>query len=774
MTIRNLDALFKPRRVLWLGRPQNPAQLAILEKLRSGAGGVVLQECLQSLPGVTEGLGADTLAIISDVQFANEQTLAQLGAGGCRGLIWPMHEPPSAAVLGAARARTLRILGPRSVGLAHASGFDASTLGQRPLPGSMALIVQSQSVAAAAADWAAGRRIGFSWIAVTGGECDVDVADLLDYAALDSRTQTVAVEVGRIRGARKFMSAARACARVKPTVILQTRLSDREAAGADPVRSAAFARAGLVEVPSLPGLFDALAALQRLPEMTEPRVLVVANGAALCALSIDAALRQGLRIAELSEPVRRSLQAQLPSVRFRPGAMDIGDPTIPDCLALLRQALQLPAIDALIFVRSPVAGHPHEPIAAALAQAPLGMRLLTVWLGLESAVPARRLSADAGQPTFTSPDAAARAIRYRWEYSRNRELLTQTPPRIVPTRLDPQRVAARLQDHLGAGTDTRPEAALELLRAYGVESQSRIHREALELEVMLERHSELGMHLALRIHGFGNAPMSYGFVPLDALLAARLLTAAGLDAVSEVTSRDLAAANAALVRIAQIPMDQPAVERLELRLAIRDGCARATRDARLLLTPGPAPERQRLALAPYPAALRQRIRVRDGVEHELRPVRPEDEPAVIALLQSLDVEIVRLRFFAHIRHFGHAMAARMTQIDYDRELALVLHVRDQPEQLRAIGTVISDPDGVEAEFALLVHQDYARLGLGRHMLQALVEHARRSGVALVWGQVLAENTAMLGLAQALGFKRRNDPHEPTCRRVELRLSGDAP
>lgn len=773
MTIRNLDALFRPQRVLWLGPAQSPGQQVVLEKVR--ASGVRLEEAddvamFSSVPAGERALGV--LLREADAQPAVVQRLGELG---CRALIWPLHEPPSAAILEAARARTLRILGPRSVGLSHSAGFDASILPQKTAPGSLALIVQSQTVAAAAVDWAAGRRIGFAWVAVTGGESDVDVADLLDYAALDDGVQTVAVEVGRIRGARKFMSAARACARAKPTVILQTRLADRAAAGADPVRSAAFARAGLVEVPNLPGLFDALAALQRLPALAQPRAAVVANGAALSALGVDAVLRNGLSIVEWNEALQRSVLARIPAARFRPGAVDIGDPALDDIVATLRLVLQSSGAEVLIYVRSPVAGHPHEPVAQVLAGAGLGPRILTVWLGLESTMSARRLSAEAGQSTFTSPDAAARAVRYRWEYTRNRELLTQTPPRLRPSRLDPARVHQRLLDQLGAGTDARPGAALELLRAYGIDSQARIKPGSMVLCVALERHPELGMYLSLRLDVRGVSMVTaYGFVPLDGLLAGRLLAAAGLEAGPNLDARDLDAAQSALVALSQVPLDQAHVEGLRLRLVVCGGRARAAAgDARLLLTPGPAPERERLALAPYPAALGQRVRLRDGSEQILRPVRPEDEPAVIELLQSLDPETVRLRFFAHIRHFSHTMAARMTQIDYDRELALVVHPAGAPDALRAIGTLIADPDNASGEFALLVRPDHAGLGLGRQLLAALVEHARRRGMGRVWGVVLADNAAMLGLARSMGFVRQRDPDDASCRRVELQLGGNS-
>lgn len=773
MTIRNLDALLRPRALLWLGRAQTPAQQALLAKLQTRPAGMPLQEWGDGIPpGV--GPQPDALAILAESRFALPETLDRLGALGCRALLWPLREPPDRQVLEAARRHTLRILGPRSIGAALATGLDVSTLAQSPLPGSLALIVQSQSIAAAASDWAYGRRIGFSWIAATGGEADVDVADLLDYAALDPDTQAVAVEVGQIRGARKFMSAARACARAKPTVILQTRLSDRSAAGADPVRSAAFARAGMVEVPDLPGLFDAIAALQRLGATEQPRVLVAANGAALCALSTHALLRQGLSLAELGKGPRNAVLARLPDARFRPGAVDLGEPDLPATLAALRLLLETPGVDALMFVRSPVAGHPHLPVAEALAEAGLGPRLLSVWLGLESAAPARRRSAEAGQSTFTSPEAAARAIRYRWEYTRNRELLTQTPPRLELASLDQLLVARSLHQHLGDGSDSGPGAALELLRAYGLERALRVGSHALVLQLRLERHRELGMHLRLQAPGCGpGTPVAYGFVPLDALLARRLLQSAGLQLESAnepgLSARSFAAAESALIRVAQIAMDQPLVERLDLELILRGGKALVGKTPRVLLTPGPAPERERLALAPYPAALAHTVVLGDRTAYAVRPVRPEDEPAVIELMESLDADSIRLRFFAYIRYFSHGMAARMTQIDYDRELALVVHDAGGAGRMHAIGTLIADPDGVSAEFALLVHQDRVRHGLGRHLLTQFIEHARRRGIEQIWGVVLVENRGMLALAHRLGFVARADPLDRGCRRVELSL-----
>ncbi len=161
--------------------------------------------------------------------------------------------------------------------------------------------------------------------------------------------------------------------------------------------------------------------------------------------------------------------------------------------------------------------------------------------------------------------------------------------------------------------------------------------------------------------------------------------------------------------------------------------------------------------------------VRGASRYTVRAVRPSDEPAVIALIARLDPEEIRLRFFHYIRHFTHDMAARLTQADYDRELTLVATPEQADEPVIATATLVSDPDGREAEFAVLVHHDYARLGLGRHMLSRLLVHARQQGIGTVYGEVLTENQAMLALARKLGFSVHREPDDPGCMRVEIAI-----
>jgi len=769
VTIRNLEAYFQPRRVLLLGAAVGTTAQELMFNLRQAAPAGLLAESIEQLEGSEPGV----LGIIGDPAALDPALLAQLAGRGCRALIWPHSSRPDTALLQAARIHTTRLLGPRSPGILNPRGqLNATALPAAQLPGSLALIVQSQSVASAAIDWATGRRLGFSWVAVTGGESDVDISDLLDYAALDPHTRAVAVEVGRIRGARKFMSAARACARAKPVVALQTRLADWRGKGPDPVRSAAFARAGMVECLSLPALFDAFAALHRLPPLHQARVLVVSNGSGICALGVDAVLRHGVRVAEPDEATWARVHGLVPELRRLGGGADIGEPALPVGIAALREFLHDKAVDVLLYIRSPLAGNSHETVASEFIKAGFDERLLTVWLGLETALPARRLSAEAGLATFTSPDAAARAVRYRWEYARNRELLTQTPPRGPTAPSDIADTERQLRQLLDAGKrELRARDAARLLAADGIDSRgSRPHHD-LRLEVCVQRHPELGSHLSATAVAPGLAtPTGYGFMPLDPLLARRILADAGLGADAHVAAQDLDALALVLVRIGQLALDQPLLAQLKLRLSVHRGVAQCIQgDTQLLLNIAVEPERARLALAPYPAALVHTL-TRGTAHYTVRPVRPDDEPAVIRLLQGLDPETVRLRFFAYIRHFSHDLAARMTQIDYDRELALVITPAQQADSIIGMGTLAADPDAARAEFAVLVDKQHCGLGLGRHLLQQFLQRARLQGIGAVFGEVLAENTTMLNLARSLGFSIHAVPDDPGCVHVELALS----
>lgn len=168
--------------------------------------------------------------------------------------------------------------------------LNASFSAHMPGAGSLALVSQSGAIAAGKVDWAAQRGVGFSGIVSIGDRLDVDVADLLDYFALDSKTRAILLYIEAIRDARKFMSAARAAARVKPVVVVKSGRMAQGArteathtgalAGADAVYDAAFRRAGMVRVSDLRELFDCAETLGRVESPSGKRLAILTNGGA--------------------------------------------------------------------------------------------------------------------------------------------------------------------------------------------------------------------------------------------------------------------------------------------------------------------------------------------------------------------------------------------------------------------------------------------------------------------------------------------------------------
>lgn len=755
MTLRNIDALFQGRAVTILGRPSTPAQHQLLANLEASVAPehrehVTTRPGLKNLPD-----DAIDLTVVMQAAWGTARIVTRLGECGCRALMWAADDPIQARTRQAAQAFNLRMLGARTAGVIDTrSHLNVSSLASIPRSGRVALITQSQSLAAGALDWALGRNIGFSWLACTGQEADIDAADLLDYAALDPRTRAIVLQIGRIGSPRKFMSAARAAARIKPVLVLQTqRAVPGGRLGPDLARSAAFARAGLVECENMGGLFDGLAALELLPAPGGGRVAVLGNGAGVCALGTDAVARENLSLARLSNATRKTLRSAAPRLHDTRTAIDLGDSDIQATIAALRAADSDKNVDIVLFVHSPVAGQPHEPMAEALANANFGTRLLTVWVGLQTARTARHLIADARMATFGAVDDAVRAVRYRRQHTLNRQLLTATPPPDPSVTADVDELRerlARLSD-TGVGWLSSDESAL-LLAAYGIEGDT-AETAAINLHIRCTPHAELGMVLSIQDETTHGAP-AYGFAPLDALLAERLLERVGVSYRPAARST-LDTLARALVRIGKMIVDLPQVALLELVLAA-DSRGRLLTPAGVLieLSATTLPERRRLAMAPYPARMRHRVTLRRDTGYIVRAIQPSDEPAVLTLLESLGPEEIRLRFFGYIKHFSHDMAARMTQVDYDREVSLIASRRETPDQIAGMATLIADPDGHEAEFALIVHHDHTCLGLGRHLLDCLLRQAGARGIETVYGDVLAQNERMLRLARSLGFRIR--------------------
>jgi acetyltransferase len=216
-----------------------------------------------------------------------------------------------------------------------------------------------------------------------------------------------------------------------------------------------------------------------------------------------------------------------------------------------------------------------------------------------------------------------------------------------------------------------------------------------------------------------------------------------------------------LMQVSQLIIDIPEIAELDINPLFADARGVLALDARIKVAPTEASGTDRLAIRPYPKKLEERVTLNNGQEMLLRPIRPEDEPAHQVFFSCLSREDVRLRFFNPINEMPHTEMARLTQIDYDREMAFIATAPNGNGSAETCGVVrtITDPNNEDAEFAVIVRSDIKGVGLGRVLMEKMINYCRSRGTKRMFGQVLKENTPMLSLAEQLRFKRSFDAKE---------------
>jgi acetyltransferase len=252
-----------------------------------------------------------------------------------------------------------------------------------------------------------------------------------------------------------------------------------------------------------------------------------------------------------------------------------------------------------------------------------------------------------------------------------------------------------------------------------------------------------------------------GLAPLDEPLARDLIestrVARRLAGYRDRPQADLAAIADVLVRLARLAVDLPEIAELDINPLLADAGGVLALDARARLgEPAVRP-----AICPYPENLVQPAEI-GGHDLVIRPVRPQDAAGLQDLIARSEADDVRLRFGSSLHRLSDPVARRLSQIDYDREMALVAEASDG--SILGVARLVGDPRGETAEFALMVRSDFRDRGLGRRLLADLLAYAAGRGLQEVWGEVGVSNTRMLEMADALGFGR-----EPAADPVEVRV-----
>lgn len=234
---------------------------------------------------------------------------------------------------------------------------------------------------------------------------------------------------------------------------------------------------------------------------------------------------------------------------------------------------------------------------------------------------------------------------------------------------------------------------------------------------------------------------------------------------------DLDAVALTLIRISRMIVDFPQIREIDINPLLADAGGVIGLDARVRLSATEMDGADRLAIRPYPAELEQTIE-RDGdTPLLLRPIVPEDEPALQKAFSGLTPEESRMRFAGLRKSLPHVEAARFTQIDYDREMALVLTEPGAPGTTDIFGVVRlhADPDNEQAEYAIIIGNRMTGNGYGTLLMHRIIDYARARGTGEIFGYVMSENRRMLDLCAELGFERTPVPEDASMTKVTLDL-----
>jgi acetyltransferase len=214
---------------------------------------------------------------------------------------------------------------------------------------------------------------------------------------------------------------------------------------------------------------------------------------------------------------------------------------------------------------------------------------------------------------------------------------------------------------------------------------------------------------------------------------------------------DVDAIARALIRVAHLVADVPEIIELDINPLLADEAGVLVLDARMRVEHARAPGLARFAIRPYPEELEEWITWQDR-PLLLRPIRPEDGAQHLEFFQALDPEDIRYRVFTRLRELQPSQLARLTQIDYDREMAFIASAVREPGRRETLGVAraIADPDNITAEFAIIVRSDLKGRGLGPILLRKLMDYCRGRGIRTLTGEALADNDRVIGMARRFG------------------------
>ena len=886
-----LSALFQPASVAIIGASNEAGSVGavLAENMAAGYRGSLYAvnpkhrsvHGLDCYPAVGKIPQRIDLAVIATPAHTVPGVIEECGEAGVRAAVvitagfsetGPQGARLERALLENARRYRLRVIGPNCLGLMRPeTGLNATFARGGALVGSIGLISQSGAVCTAMLDWAHSHGVGFSSVVSLGGSTDVDFGEIIDFLVNDPKTEHILLYIEGVRDARRFVSALRAAARVKPVILMKVgrhpagsraAMSHTGAiVGADDVFDAVVRRAGAVRVSTIGQIFAAAQAFASHLWPRGDRLAVITNGGGPGVMAADRAADLGIPLAELSPRTIESLKSALPANWSHSNPLDlIGDADAARYAAATAACLADDGVDGVLVMLTPQAMTDPASAARAVIEAARGSQkpMLSCWMGEEQVIPARRLLAEAHIPVFRNPEGAVELFAHVASFYRNQRTLLRTPgPLSLQARPDLEGARAIVESALAEHREVLNEMESKaLLAAFRIPiAKTMVAHSPMEAMLLAQ---ELGYPVAMKvdspeithktdaggvrlnlgnaqsvraayqeiveavgrhrpgahIHGVAVEPMivrpngrelmigvirdpvfgpaitfgtggtavevhrdrAVALPPLDTFLVADLIRSTRvsklLGAFRHLPPVDLATLENVLLRVSEMVCELPWLVELDINPLIVDEHGAIAADARVVVgrrAPGRIPY-SHMAIHPYPSKYVRTWQLPDGQVVTLRPIRPEDAAIEQEFVKSLSDESRYFRFMNTLRELTPMMLVRFTQIDYEREMAFIAVIEEGGREFEiGVARYITNPDGDTCEFALVVTDHWQRHGLGRRLMELLIEVARSRGLSAMVGHVLANNKSMLELCSDLGFVIAESPDEPTQRRATLTL-----
>ncbi len=342
---------------------------------------------------------------------------------------------------GQTRGSKMRVIGPNCLGIMNPlAGLNATFAHDMALPGNVAFLSQSGALETAILDWSLLEQVGFSAMVSTGSMLDVGWGDLIDYFGSDPDTHSILLYVESVGDARSFLSAAREVALRKPIIVIKAGRSDAASkaasshtgalTGSDEVFDAALRRCGVLRVDTIGDLFYMAETLARQPRPRGPRLTILTNAGGPGVLATDSLIANKCELANLSQSTIDALSEFLSPHWSHGNPLDIlGDADANAYIRACRIALEDPETDGLLAILAPQGM--TDPARVAEGMRPFargrGKPILASWMGGKLVAEGTAILNQAGIPTFSYPDTAARAFSYMWRYTYNLRGIYETP-----------------------------------------------------------------------------------------------------------------------------------------------------------------------------------------------------------------------------------------------------------------------------------------------------------------------------------------------------------